>query len=157
MTPDVTPITSASPATGVAPAAYDADRGCEDRGVTRADTIRFRHNQAILVAAIVAFVGTLPVATANWWLLWLLLIPLTVLVWAWRAGTDADSRELRLRALAGQRRIPWARIAELTGDPRGRGVARLDDGEVVTLPAVRAADLPRLVSVTGQKLSGDAG
>ncbi|MEU3455827.1 PH domain-containing protein [Micromonospora sp. NPDC006766] len=124
--------------------------------MTRADTIRFRHNQAILVAAIVAFVGALPVATANWWLLWLLLIPLTVLVWAWRAGTDADPRELRLRALAGQRRIPWARIAELTGDARGRGVARLDDGEMVMLPAVRAADLPRLVSVTGQKLSGDA-
>ncbi len=125
--------------------------------MTRVDTIRFRHNQAILVAAIVAFIGALPLATANWWLLWLLLIPLTVMVWAWRAGTDADPRELRLRALAGQRRIPWERIAELTGDARGRGVARLDDGEVVTLPAVRADDLPRLVSVTGQDLSGDAG
>ncbi|MEU8260696.1 PH domain-containing protein [Micromonospora sp. NPDC048999] len=121
--------------------------------MTRADTIRFRHNQAILVAAIVAFAGTLPLATANWWLLWLLLIPLTVMVWAWRAGTDADSRELRLRALAGQRRIPWEQVAGLTGDPRGRGVVRLDDGEVLLLPAVRADDLPRLVSVTGQELS----
>ncbi|WP_167666461.1 PH domain-containing protein [Micromonospora narathiwatensis] len=125
--------------------------------MTRPDTIRFRHNQAILVAAIVAFVGALPLATASLWLLWVLLIPLAVLVWAWRAGTDADSRELRLRALAGQRRIPWDRVAELAGDARGRGVVRLDDGELLVLPAVRAADLPRLVSATGQDLPGGAG
>ncbi|MFU8850374.1 PH domain-containing protein [Micromonospora sp. SL1-18] len=121
--------------------------------MSRANTIRFRHNQAILVAAIVAFVGALPLATASWWLLWVLLIPLSVIVWSWRAGTDADPRGLRLRALAGQRRIPWDQVAALAGDARGRGVARLDDGELLVLPAVRAADLPRLVSVTGHDLS----
>ncbi|MGW5673384.1 PH domain-containing protein, partial [Micromonospora sp. NPDC003776] len=91
--------------------------------MNRADTVRFRHNQAILVAAIVAFIGALPLATARWWLLWVLLIPLAVAVWAWRAGTDADPGELRLRALLGQRRIPWARVTELAGDDRGRAVA----------------------------------
>ncbi|MCW3818456.1 PH domain-containing protein [Micromonospora sp. DR5-3] len=121
--------------------------------MSRADAIRFRHNQAILVAAIVAFLGALPLATARWWLFWVLLIPLAVALWAWRAGTDADSRELRLRALAGQRRIPWERVAELTADARGRGVVRLDDGELLVLPAVRANDLPRLISATGQELS----
>ncbi|MFU8871083.1 PH domain-containing protein [Micromonospora sp. SL4-19] len=125
--------------------------------MSRAATVRFRHNQAILVAAIVALLGALPLATANWWLLWVLLIPLAVIVWAWRAGTDADSRELRLRALTGQRRIPWDRVAELTGDARGRGVVRLDDGELLVLPAVRTDDLPRLVSATGQELSDSAG
>ncbi|MEU5828597.1 PH domain-containing protein [Micromonospora tulbaghiae] len=125
--------------------------------MSRADTVRFRHNQAILVAAIVAFIGALPLASARWWLLWVLLVPLAVAVWAWRAGTDADARELRLRALVGQRRVPWNRVAELAGDARGRAVARLDDGEVVVLPAVRATDLPRLVAVTGQELSGTTG
>ncbi|MEV4520115.1 PH domain-containing protein [Micromonospora sp. BL1] len=125
--------------------------------MSRADTVRFRHNQAILVAAIVAFIGALPLASARWWLLWVLLVPLAVAVWAWRAGTDADARELRLRALVGQRRVPWDRVAELAGDARGRAVARLDDGEVVVLPAVRATDLPQLVAVTGQELSGTAG
>ncbi|MEU7170550.1 MULTISPECIES: PH domain-containing protein [Micromonospora] len=125
--------------------------------MSRADTVRFRHNQAILVAAIVAFIGALPLASARWWLLWVLLVPLAVAVWAWRAGTDADARELRLRALVGQRRVPWNRVAELAGDARGRAVARLDDGEVVVLPAVRATDLPQLVAVTGQELSGTAG
>ncbi|WP_091348594.1 PH domain-containing protein [Micromonospora rhizosphaerae] len=120
--------------------------------MSRVHTVRFRHNQAIVVAAIVAFIGALPLATARWWLLWVLLIPLAVLVWAWRSGTDADPRELRLRALAGQRRITWDRVAELTADPRGRAVVRLDDGEQLVLPAVRAADLPRLISATGQEL-----
>ncbi|SCG37880.1 PH domain-containing protein [Micromonospora inositola] len=117
-----------------------------------ADTVRFRPNQAILVAAIVAFIGALPLATARWWLLWVLLIPLAVAVWAWRSGTEADPRELRLRALAGQRRIAWDRVAELTADGRGRAIVRLDDGERLVLPAVRAADLPRLIAATGQEL-----
>ncbi|ATO14586.1 chemotaxis protein CheW [Micromonospora sp. WMMA2032] len=123
--------------------------------MSRADTVRFRHNQAILAAAIVAFIGALPLASARWWLLWVLLVPLAVGVWAWRSGTDADARELRLRALLGQRRVPWARVAELAGDPRGRAVARLDDGQVLVLPAVRATDLPRLITATGQEMPDD--
>ncbi|MEW2541287.1 PH domain-containing protein [Micromonospora chalcea] len=124
--------------------------------MSRADTVRFRYNQAILVAAIVATIGALPLASARWWLLWVLLVPLTVAVWAWRAGTDADASELRLRAIAGQRRVPWTRVTELAGDARGRALARLDDGEVVMLPAVRATELPHLIAVTGQELPGEA-
>ncbi|SCE66597.1 PH domain-containing protein [Micromonospora mirobrigensis] len=120
--------------------------------MSRVDTLRFRHNQAILVAAIVAFIGALPLATARSYLLPVLLVPVAVAVWAWRAGTDADPRELRLRALTGQRRIAWERVAELAADPRGRAVVRLDDGERLVLPAVRGSDLPRLVAVTGQPL-----
>ncbi|MBY8870837.1 PH domain-containing protein [Micromonospora sp. PLK6-60] len=120
--------------------------------MSRADTLRFRHNQAILVAAIVAFVGALPLATARWYLLPVLLVPLAVAFWAARAGTDADRAELRLRALTGQRRIPWDRVRELTADARGRAVVRLADGGEFVLPAVRRDDLPRLVSATGQRL-----
>ncbi|KKK07819.1 PH domain-containing protein [Micromonospora sp. HK10] len=125
--------------------------------MSRAETVHFRRNQAILVAAIVALIGALPLASARWWLSWVLLLPLAVGVWAWRSGTDADARELRLRALLGQRRIPWQRVAELTADDRGRAVVRLDDGEVLVLPAVRADDLPRLVAATGQELTEGAG
>ncbi|MEU6077064.1 PH domain-containing protein [Micromonospora sp. NPDC047074] len=120
-------------------------------------TVHFRHNQAILAAAIIAFIGALPLAGARWYLLPVLLVPLAVGVWAWRAGTDADARELRLRALLGQRRISWDRVVGLAADPRGRAVAQLDDGQLVPLPAVRGRDLPRLVSATGQDLPGTAG
>ncbi|MEU8387217.1 PH domain-containing protein [Micromonospora sp. NPDC048842] len=120
--------------------------------MSKPDTVRFRYNQAILVAAIIAFVGALPLANARDYLLPVLLVPLAVAVWAWRAGTDADARELRIRALVGQRRIDWDQVLELTTDQRGRAVARLDDGRQVTLPAVRGTDLPRLVAATGQPL-----
>ncbi|MFG1913739.1 PH domain-containing protein [Micromonospora sp. NPDC048898] len=120
--------------------------------MSKPDTVRFRYNQAILVAAVIAFVGALPLADARAYLLPVLLVPLAVGVWAWRAGTDADARELRVRALVGQRRIGWDRVLELTTDQRGRAVARLDDGQQITLPAVRSVDLPRLVSATGQTL-----
>ncbi|MEV4201826.1 PH domain-containing protein [Micromonospora globbae] len=125
--------------------------------MSKTATVRFRHNQALLAAAIIAFIGALPLASARTYLLPVLLVPLAVGLWAWRAGTDADARELRLRALAGQRRITWDRVVELGTDPRGRAVARLADGEQVVLPAVRGADLPRLVSATGQTLPGAAG
>ncbi|MFI7022630.1 PH domain-containing protein [Micromonospora sp. NPDC049900] len=118
--------------------------------MARSDTTRFRHNQAILVAAIVATIGALPLAGARSYLLPVLLVPLAVAVWAWRAGTDADLAGLRLRALAGQRRIPWDQVAELGADPQGRAVARLDDGEQLLLPAVRREDLPRLVAAAGR-------
>ena len=122
--------------------------------MSKPDTVRFRYNQAILVAAIIAFVGALPLANARDYLLPVLLVPLAVAVWAWRAGTDADARELRIRALVGQRRIEWDQVLELTTDQRGRAVARLDDGRQVTLPAVRGADLPQLVAATGQTAAG---
>ncbi|MGC4747208.1 PH domain-containing protein [Micromonospora sp. DT201] len=123
--------------------------------MSKPDTVRFRYNQAILVAAVIAFIGALPLANARTYLLPVLLLPLAVAVWAWRAGTDADARQLRVRALVGQRRIDWDQVLELTTDQRGRAVARLDDGQQVTLPAVRSVDLPRLVSATGQPLPDD--
>ncbi|WP_204036682.1 PH domain-containing protein [Micromonospora qiuiae] len=121
--------------------------------MARSDTLRFRHHQATLVAAIVATIGALPLASARTYLLPILLVPLAVAVWAWRAGTDADTAGLRLRALVGERRVGWEQVAELGADPRGRAVVQLTDGELVVLPAVRRQDLPRLVAAAGQ---GDA-
>ncbi|MEH1168867.1 PH domain-containing protein [Micromonospora sp. CPCC 205539] len=124
--------------------------------MSTSNTVRFRYSQAILAAAVIAFIGALPLAAARAYLLPVLLVPLAVGLWAWRAGTDANADGLRLRALAGQRRIGWDRVVELTTDPRGRAVARLDDGQQVVLPAVRGADLPRLVAATGQALPDPA-
>jgi hypothetical protein len=124
--------------------------------VSSADLVRFRHSQAIWVAAIIAFLGALPLASVRWFLTPILLIPLAVGVWSWRAGTDADHRGLRLRALFGQQRIGWPEIRELASDDRGRAVALLTDGRRVPLPAVRAADLPRLVAASGQRLGTPA-
>lgn len=120
--------------------------------MSSANTVRFRHSQAILVAAIIAFIGALPIGSARWFLTPVLLVPLLVAVWAWRAGTDADPSGLWLRALVGRRHIPWSAVVELAPDARGRAAARLRDGQTIVLPAVRAADLPRLVAASGRRL-----
>jgi hypothetical protein len=126
--------------------------GCENCRVSSADTVHFRYSQAIWVAAVIAFIGGLPLASAGWFLSPILLLPLALAIWGWRAGTDADPRELRLRALVGQRRIPWSDVAEFSVDGRDRVIVLLADGRTARLPAVRAADLPDLVAASGQPL-----
>ncbi|GAB3800887.1 PH domain-containing protein [Micromonospora zhanjiangensis] len=120
--------------------------------MSSADLVRFRHSQAIWVAAIIAFLGALPLASVRWFLTPILLIPVAIGVWSWRAGTDADGTGLRVRALFAQRRIGWPEVRELAGDEQGRAVALLTDGRRTPLPAVRVADLPRLVAASGRNL-----
>jgi Bacterial PH domain len=130
-------------------------------------TVRIRHNVAVPIAGAIAFVGAVPLASAffggtdgtpayAYAMLAILLVPLAVIVWGWRSGTDADPDGLRLRALAGTRRVPWSRVRALV--PQGRRVvALLDDGRGVTLPAVTRSDLPRLVAASGSPLDEPAG
>jgi len=97
-------------------------------------------------------IGALPLATYRWYLAPILLVPAAVAVWGWRAGTDADESGLTIRALFGQRRLPWSRIEGFV--PAGRRVtAVLDGGRRVTLTAVTPADLPKLVAASGSELT----
>jgi hypothetical protein len=120
--------------------------------VTASNSLRFRQNGAILVAVMIAFVGTVPLAGAGWAFSPIILIPLAIGVWAWRSGTDVDTAGLRVRALFGTRAIAWSRVVELAADPRGRVSALLTDGHMIRLVAVRATDLPALVAAAGTKL-----
>lgn len=110
--------------------------------------VRFRPHGAIAVAALVALIGAVPVASVSWAFAPVLLIPIAVAVWAWRAGTDAGPDGVRVRALLGDRRIPWSDISELGGDSRGRAHALLTDGQLVPLTAVRVRDLQRLTDAS---------
>jgi hypothetical protein len=137
--------------------------------VSSTDTQRFRHSGALMAAAVIGLICTLPVvfgpdlydqqagggtagSTVRWFLLPILLIPIVLGLWAWRSGTDADRDGVRVRALLGQRRIRWPQIRELAADRRGRAMALLTDGRTVALPAVTRSDLPRLVSASGERL-----
>jgi Bacterial PH domain len=115
--------------------------------------LRVRKSGALVVAALIAFVGTVPLAGARWALAPILLIPLAAGVWAWRAGTDVDTDSLRVRALVGRTVIPWSRVAELAPDRRGRVSALLTDGSVVRLTGVTTGNLPAVLEAGGQQLS----
>lgn len=123
----------------------------------RTATARFRHHAALAVAAVIALIGAVPLAATTWYLTPVLLIPLAVAIWAWRAGTDVNPDGLVVRALLGRRRIPWSAVAELATDRRGRAVATLADGTAVPLTAVTGDDLPRLLSAGGHPLPAGSG
>lgn len=109
--------------------------------------IRFRPHGAIAIAALVALIGAVPLASAGWYYLPILLIPLVIVIWVLRAGTEVSPDGVRVRALLGERRIGWSEISELGADQRGRVQARLTDGQIVPLTAVRDRDLPRLAEM----------
>jgi hypothetical protein len=132
-----------------------ASGGCEDENVSR-PALRVRKSGALVVAALIAFVGTAPFAGAAWQLAPLLLIPLAVLIWAVRAGTDVGPAGLRVRALFGSVDIPWSRVDQLGPDDRGRVSALLTDGTVIRLTGVTTANLPAVIAAGGQELRDDS-
>ena len=95
----------------------------------------------------------MPLASAREELTPLLLIPLVVGCWAWRAGTDVYPDRLRVRALVGSTEVPWSRIAELAPDQRGRVAALLDTGSVLRLTGVTRTNLPSILRAAGQQVS----
>jgi hypothetical protein len=124
--------------------------------VSRKPVLRVRKSGALLVAALIAFVGTLPFASASWQLAPVILIPLAILFWVLRAGTDVSPDGLRVRALFGSTEIPWSRVDQLAPDGRGRVSALLTDGMVIRLTGVTTANLPAVIAAGGQELD-DAG
>jgi hypothetical protein len=113
--------------------------------------VKFRRSAALAVAAAITVIGAVPLLAESVWFLPVLLIPLAVTVWAWRAGTDVDERGFTVRALFGHRTVPWNAVDGLVAD--GDTVhARLANGHLVPLDAVRPADLPRLIKASGRPL-----
>lgn len=114
--------------------------------------LRIRKSGALVVAALTALVGTVPFAGARWQLAPLILIPLTVLIWTLRAGTDVGPAGLRVRALFGSTDIPWSRVDTLAPDGRGRVSALLNDGKMIRLTGVTRDDVPKVLAAGGQEM-----
>jgi hypothetical protein len=115
--------------------------------------LRFRHSSAITVAAVIAAIAAIPMLAASPWFAFILVIPLGVALWSWRAGTDADAEGLRVRAAFGSTRVRWRDVSELAVDPRGSVFVRTTGDGVIRLTAVPAAQLPRLIAASGQELT----
>jgi hypothetical protein len=114
-------------------------------------TTKFRHSIALPAAGLIGLFGALALGTTRPWLAPLLLVPVAVMVWGWRAGVDVDGRGVVVRSLLANRRLAWAEI-EGFGVHGRRVVAHLARGGVVPLPAVARGDLPRLIAAGGQRL-----
>jgi hypothetical protein len=125
-------------------------------GVRKKPVLRIRRSGALLVAALIAFVGTLPLASVGWAYAPLLLLPLFAGVWAFRAGTDVYPDRLRVRALFGSTVVPWSRVIELAPDQQDRVAALLDNGNVIRLTGVNRGNLPAVLAAGNQALKKPA-
>jgi len=119
--------------------------------VSRKPKIRFRHNMAIVGAGVIGFASAAPFALARWYFSPLLLVPILVVLWAWRSGVDVDTDGVTVRALVKSKRLAWDDIVGFTTD-RTSVTAQLRDHTSVRLTAVTPADLPRLLRAGGQSL-----
>jgi len=115
--------------------------------------LRVRKSGALLVAAVIALVGTVPLAGTRWSTAPVILLPLAVLAWALRAGTDVFPDRLRVRALLGSTDIPWTRVDELAPDRQGRISALLTGGTVVRLTGVTTANVQAVLAAGGQPVN----
>ncbi len=100
----------------------------------------FRSTGPERAAAVIWLAASSALATARWWLLPVLVVPLACVVAVFRRGTDIDADGIRARALLGSRRLPWERVAAIRRDGR-HVVAVTTDGRAMRLPAVSPADL----------------
>jgi hypothetical protein len=114
---------------------------------------RFRHPAPVSVAALIAALGGIPLAAQGGFWPLVLVVPVAVAIWAWRAGTDVTENGLRVRALLASRIVLWPQVSELRADGGKHVVAVLADGSALPLTAVRPADLPKLVAAAGQPLT----
>jgi hypothetical protein len=128
--------------------------------------LRVRRSGAVVVAALIAFVGAVPLAGVSWQLSFILLVPLLAGIWAWRAGTDVYPDRLKIRALVGSTTVPWDRINELAPDRNEQVTALLDNGNAIRLTGVTRGNLPVVLKAAGRDPSvvadhpveeGDAG
>jgi hypothetical protein len=95
---------------------------------------------------------TIPLAFAASWTPVLLVIPLAVALWVLRVGVDIADDGLTVRALAGQRQVPWHEVAGLRVARRGDLWLVTTHGTELHLPVMRARDLPRLAAFSGGRI-----
>lgn len=114
--------------------------------------IRFRHNIAVAVAGLCGVVAAIPLASARPYLLPILLIPMLIMVWGWRAGVDVDAEAVTVRALLGSRAFPWRDVTGFAAEGR-RVVVLLDGDRAVRMPAVSPDDVPAILKAGGQALT----
>jgi hypothetical protein len=112
----------------------------------------FRVSPLMILFALALAVCAIPVAFGAPYLWLIYLLPVGIVVWTLRTRTVVDADEIRVRRLAGGRRLPWEAVDGLRVDRRNTVHAVLTGGGEVTLPAVYARDLPALAEASGGRL-----
>ncbi len=114
--------------------------------------VKLRPSRSWLIVVLFLLFCVTPLAFVGTPLLVLYVIPLGVLLWIFRSGTDIDADGLTVRAIAGRRRISWDEVQALSPAPRGELRAVLKDGRLLPLPQVRLRHLDLIAAVSGGRV-----
>jgi len=117
-----------------------------------APTTTFRLPLTGLIGVFALAVCTTPLAFAAPGLPALYLVPAGIAVWLLRTRTVAGADAVVVHRLLGSRRLPWSDVDRLRVQERAWVRAVLGGGEEISLPAVRARDLPLLAAVSGGRI-----
>jgi hypothetical protein len=109
----------------------------------------------MLLVVIFLLICVTPAAFQWLPLMALYAVPVGVLLWIWRSGTDVDSAGITVRAIAGSRRVSWNDIAGLSPTDRGELRAVLPDGRLLRLPQARLRHLKVIAAASGGHVSAD--
>ncbi|MGA8117206.1 MAG: hypothetical protein WCA46_26530 [Actinocatenispora sp.] len=115
-------------------------------------TAKFRYNAALAIAAFVALCGAVPLAASRWYLSVVLLVPLAVVLWGWRAGVDVRAGAMVVRWAVGGRRIDADEVTGFTITRRSVHAVLTDD-RTVWLPAVPGTRVPVLTEALGLQVT----
>ncbi len=122
----------------------------------RTPTVTFRLPLIGLIGIFALAVGSTPLAFAAPGLQALYLVPAGLAVWLLRTRTVAGADILVAHRLLRSRRVAWSEVARLRVQEHSWVRMVLHSGEEVTLPAVRARDLPLLAAVSGGRIDDPA-
>ena len=114
--------------------------------------LRLRPTRVSLLVVLVLAVCMTPIAGQHAYLVPLYAIPLAILWWVLRWGTDVDDTGVTVRAMLGSRHWNWNELRGFSARPRGTLVAVLLDGRTVRLPAARARHLSLIAKVSGGRV-----
>lgn len=117
--------------------------------------LRLRPSRTSLLVVLFLLICVTPAAFQWRPLLALYALPVGMLLWIWRSGTDVDADGITVRAVAGRRRIGWEDIAALSPGPRGDLRAVLVDGRQLRLPQARLRHLKAIAAASGGHISAE--
>jgi hypothetical protein len=109
----------------------------------------FRLSPAAYFLVLFVAIGVTPLVR-SWPLVALYLIPIAVAIFIRRTATFVDDSGIAVRALLGERRIPWTDIRGLS--VTGRNIYAVTTDGSVRLPCVRLADLTAVSQASGAHL-----
>ncbi|HVX44374.1 MAG TPA: PH domain-containing protein [Mycobacteriales bacterium] len=140
------------PAPTTADPATPAPAPAAPAGLPPGTLLRLRPSRVGLMVVLVLAVCMTPFAGQRLYLVPLYLIPIVLLWWLLRAGTDIDDHGVTVRAMLGSRHWDWDDLRGFSTTGRGKLVAVLPDGRIVRLPSARARHLELIGKVSGGRV-----